>query len=40
VESPLLSAYFIKELNAALKTNLHIPVPPPATAAKKQAKLF
>lgn len=45
VESPLISAYFIKELNAALKMDMHIPDKPPAAplkkqAAKKQTKLF
>ncbi len=44
VESPLLSAYFIKELNKALKTDLHIPEKPPVVApkkaVKKQTKLF
>jgi uncharacterized protein YecE (DUF72 family) len=37
-ESPLLSAYFIEKLNAALKLELHVPEKPPAAPAKKAAK--
>lgn len=40
VASPLLSAYFIKELNAALKADLHIPLLPDQLAGKKQPQLF
>ncbi|HET8964007.1 MAG TPA: DUF72 domain-containing protein [Chitinophagales bacterium] len=40
VESPLLSAYFIKQLNKALKTDLHAPISPPPNDPKKQTKLF
>ncbi len=45
VESPLLSAYFIKELNAALKLELHVPQQPVLAPKKervsgKQTNLF
>lgn len=40
VESPLLSAYFIKQLNTALKTELHVPEQPVPVGTKKQIKLF
>lgn len=40
LSSPLLSTYFIEQLNKAIKTDLHIPVIPDNHKDNKQQKLF